>query len=181
MPKPRALVRTLRFPLARERNVCYHYFVICATYNQRSALHSSVRRCLLRWSRYVPAALQRLVPRALALIVVLVLGVLSPLSCVIHCFIQERIAERSALAFFLCGEHAVAVPEDVDLLDRLSIVGSTVDEPLTPRALYELLLLPLTLLISTILLLAAAPQYQSQRTAPATAPPPTPPPRLSCA
>lgn len=171
----------LRFPLVRGRNVCYHFLVIRATNNQWAALHSGVRRRLVHWCRYVPAALQRLLPRALALLVVLVLGVLSPLSCVIHCFIQERIAERSALAFFLCGEHAVAVPDDVDLLDRLSIAGSTADEPLTPRAFYELLAPPLVLLISVVLLRTVLLRQPSPALIPFASSPPTPPPRLSIA
>lgn len=136
---------------------------------------------MLRLRRHVPAALQRLLPRALALIVVLVLGVLSPLSCVIHCYLHDRSVERSALAFFLCGEHAVAVPEDVDLLDRLSIVGTTADEPLTPRAYYELLASPLVLLISVVLLLTVLLRQPSPTLIPFVASPPTPPPRLSIA
>jgi hypothetical protein len=107
--------------------------------------------------------------------------VLSPLSCVIHCFIQERIAERSALAFFLCGEHAVTAPEDVDLLDRLSIAGSTTNEPLTPRAFYESLSPPLVLLISVVLLLTVLLPRTSPALIPFVASPPTPPPRLSIA
>jgi hypothetical protein len=169
----------LRFPLVRERNVCYHFLVMSATDNQWAALHSGIWRRLLRLRRHAPATVQRLLPRAPALIVVLVLGVLSPLSCVIHCYIQDRNAERSALAFFLCGEHTVTVPEDVDLLDRLSIAGSPADEPLSPRAFYELLSPPLVVVISVVLLLTVLLRQPSPTLIPFVAAPPTPPPRLS--
>jgi hypothetical protein len=170
----------LRFPLVSSPNVCYYFLVIHATNNSWAALRFGVCRHLLRLGRHVLARVQHMLPQMLALIVVLVLGVLSPLSCVIHCFIQERIAERSALAFFLCGEHAVAVPEDADLLDRLSIVGSTTDEPLTPRAFYEMLSLPL-LLFSVLVLLTVLIQPLPSTCVPFVGVPPTPPPRLSIA
>lgn len=121
-----------------------------------------------------------MLPQMLALLVVLVLGVLSPLSCVIHCFIQERIAERSALAFFLCGDYTVAVPDDADLLDRLSIANTTMEEPLTPRAFYEMLSLPL-LLFSVLVLLTVLIRQLPFTFVPFVGVPPTPPPRLSIA
>ncbi|MGB9634647.1 MAG: hypothetical protein ACPL8I_15010, partial [Chloroflexaceae bacterium] len=40
--------------------------------------------------------------RTLAVLIAVELGVLSPLNCVIHCLVQRILAERPAIALFLC-------------------------------------------------------------------------------
>lgn len=133
-----------------------------------------LRRALATWT-----------PRLIGLLIALELGLLSPLSCVIHCFIQQLLAERPAIGFFLCGEHGlapVATPADqhVDPFthpapDPSSSPASTI----TPRALYELVTLAFPLLAAVSLLLAVLLLPPAQRLVPQTLPPPSPPPRLS--
>lgn len=139
------------------------YFVSETTHNWRPATLAGLRlRCVVtRWW-----------PHAVALLIALELGLLSPLSCVIHCAVQRMLAERPVLAFFLCGEHGtLAAPATPDIPPGP-----------TPRASYELLQDPLTLLMVTSLLLVAmlAP-CPVQRCRSVTLLPPTPPPRLTYA
>jgi len=134
------------------------YLVSEPTHNWRPAalVGLRLRRVAVRWW-----------PQAVALLIALELGLLSPLSCVIHCAMQRMLAERPALAFFLCGEHGtLAAPATPDIPP-----GST------PRASYELLQYPLMLLMVTSLLVAVLAPCPVQRCRPVTLPPPTPPPR----
>lgn len=129
------------------------------THNWRPATLAGLwlRRLAVRWW-----------PHAVALLIALELGLLSPLSCVIHCAVQGMLAERPALAFFLCGEHGtLAAPATSDIPPGP-----------TPRASYELLQCPLTLLmVTSLLLVAVLAPFPGQRCRPVTLPPPTPPPR----
>lgn len=107
----------------------------------------------------------------LALLVALELGLLSPLSCVVHCFIQQLLAERAPISFFLCGEHAP--PPGSDSADPAPA------SPLMPRALYELITLVTPLLVATGMLVATLAPPPLRRLARPILLPPTPPPRLS--
>jgi hypothetical protein len=141
-----------------------------------AAIWAFLRRALATWT-----------PRLIGLLIALELGLLSPLSCVIHCFVQQLLAERPAIGFFLCGEHSlapVATPADqrVDPFthpapDPSSSPASTI----TPRALYELVALASPLLTVVSLLVAVLLLPSAQRLVAQTLPPPTPPPRLSLA
>lgn len=106
-----------------------------------------------------------------ALLVALELGLLSPLSCVVHCFIQQLLAERAPISFFLCGEHAP--PPSGDSADPAPA------SPLMPRALYELITLVTPLLVAAGMLVATLVPSPLRRPTRLTLPPPTPPPRLS--
>ncbi|NWF79346.1 MAG: hypothetical protein HXY37_04760 [Chloroflexi bacterium] len=115
-------------------------------------------------------------PRLVALLIALELGLLSPLSCVIHCVGQQLLAERPAIAFFLCGEHSqtpAAAP--------LTLFDTSPDpvSQITPRALYEVVALATPLVALVSLLIAVLIALPARRIAPLTLPPPTPPPRLS--
>lgn len=101
-----------------------------------------------------------------ALLVALELGLLSPLSCVVHCFIQQLIAEHAPASFFLCGEHHHAA-------------GHAPASPLMPRALYEIVSLAALLLTLVSLLVAVLTIPRARRLVPQTLAPPTPPPRLA--
>lgn len=118
---------------------------------------SRLRRAATRWW-----------PHAVAVLIALELGLLSPISCVIHCAVQRMLTERPALAFFLCGEHGTLV------------APATSEAPPgpTPRASYELLHHTVTLLMAASLLMAVLAPRPPQRRCPDTLPPPTPPPRL---
>ncbi len=134
------------------------YLVSDTTHNWRQAalVGLRLRRVATRWW-----------PHAVALLIALELGLLSPLSCVIHCAVQRMLAERPALAFFLCGEHGTLA------------AAATPDAPPgpTPRASYELLQCTVTLLTVASLLVALLAPHPVQRRRPVTLPPPTPPPR----
>jgi hypothetical protein len=104
--------------------------------------------------------------RASALLVVLVLAVLSPLSCLVHCAVLDARQHTYGVAFFLC-DHGDLVPQ---------AQPTDLPAPLSPRAVYELVLLALmTLLLvrTTQQLLRPAPVLFH----PWQSPPPTPPPR----
>ncbi|NCC34933.1 MAG: hypothetical protein EOM24_23420 [Chloroflexia bacterium] len=94
----------------------------------------------------------------------------------IHCFVQQLLAERPAIAFFLCGEHA-RVAQDVSAIATGQAEAPTTT--MTPRALYEIvsIIAPLLLLSSLLVTLLILPP--ARRFAPLTISPPTPPPRLS--
>jgi hypothetical protein len=126
-------------------------------------------------------------PRLLALLIALELGLLSPLSCVIHCFVQQLLAERPAIGFFLCGEHGLA-PAATPAEQRTDPFTRSAPDPssspastITPRALYELVTLASPVLAAVSLLLAVLLLPSAQRLVAQTLPPPTPPPRLSLA
>lgn len=129
--------------------------------------------------RRVQRATATWAPRLVALVIALELGLLSPLSCVIHCFVQQLLAERPAIAFFLCGEHsqtpATVLSAHPDAPNTPANPAST----LTPRALYELVSLATPLVTLVSLLVAVLIALPARRLAPLTLPPPTPPPRLS--
>jgi hypothetical protein len=130
-------------------------------------------------------ALATWTPRLIGLLIALELGLLSPLSCVIHCFVQQLLAERPAIGFFLCDEHGpapttapaaqFAVPSPGTTPDPSSSPASTI----TPRALYELVALASPLLTVVSLLVAVLMILPARRLVPQILPPPTPPPRLS--
>ncbi|WP_322487362.1 hypothetical protein [Chloroflexus sp.] len=105
--------------------------------------------------------------RVVALIVVLELGVLSPLGCVLHCLIQQWMDERATPNFFFCDLHLDGtITEDASHLAQVH-----------PRAMYEALpplvvaAVPVVPLILLLALLCPA----FLRVCPL--PPPTPPPR----
>ncbi len=124
-------------------------------------------------------------PRLLALLIALELGLLSPLSCVIHCFVQQLLAEHPAIGFFLCGEHGQA-PAATPAEQRTDPFTRSAPDPssspastITPRALYELVAFASSLLTVVSLLVAVLLFLPARRLVPQTLPPPTPPPRLS--
>jgi hypothetical protein len=131
------------------------------------------------------AILRARTPHLVALLIALELGLLSPLSCVIHCFVQQLLAERPAIGFFLCGEHGqapLATPADyrADPFTRSAPDPSpTPASTITPCALYELVALASPLLTVVSLLVAMLKFLPAPRLVPQILPPPTPPPRLS--
>lgn len=131
---------------------------------------TSVRRAFATWT-----------PRLVALLVALELGLLSPLSCVIHCLVQQVLVERPTTVYFLCGDHGqapaaqLADPAIRADPDPSSTPGSTI----TPRALYELVALASPLFTVVSLLLAVLLLPPARRLVPLALPPLTPPPRLS--
>lgn len=154
-----------------------------------SAIVRVVRESTDRWTHRLIVALVRAAwfnasrtlaawgPRILAILIVVELGLLSPLSCVIHCLVRQILAERHGIVFFLCGEHHEAANA---LSAAPGAAPTNAPEPviqITPRAIYELVALTAPLLILTSLLVARliAPRlYQVTRL---NLPPPTPPPR----
>jgi|YNPBryunderm2012_1023409.scaffolds.fasta_scaffold01680_8 hypothetical protein len=133
---------------------------------------------------FVWRAVARWTPRLLALLVALELGLFSPLSCVIHCIVQQFVAERAATGFFLCGAYGPAPtaalaapfadPSPPIAHDPSSAPAST----FTPRAVYELVALAYPPLIAVSLLIAVLLFRRACRVAGPTLSPPTPPPRL---
>ncbi|OAN49705.1 hypothetical protein A6A03_06500 [Chloroflexus islandicus] len=102
-----------------------------------------------------------------AIVVALELGVLSPLGCVLHCLIQQWMAERATPNFFFCDLHLDGmITEDAVHLARVH-----------PRAMYEALppLVVAAVLVVPLILLLALPCPALLRVCPL--PPPTPPPR----
>lgn len=118
-------------------------------------------------------------PQLIALLIVLELGLLSPLSCVIHCLVQQLLAEPPAIGRFLCPAHGGASSGSLTHAhahtapDSSHPPGSTI----TPRALYELVWVasPLMAMISVLVAVIGAPP--APRLTPPLFPPPTPPPR----
>ncbi|MFQ3661129.1 MAG: hypothetical protein SNJ69_01915 [Chloroflexaceae bacterium] len=114
---------------------------------------------------------QRWLLRTLGLLIVLELGLLTPLTCVFHCFLEAR-AERPAIGWFLCGVHHTSAA---------AVAGADASTPVVPRAFFELLgpsllLLPLAGAPVPALILRATRRHDSL-----PLPPPTPPPRpVSC-
>ncbi|MEF3273007.1 MAG: hypothetical protein K6356_01185 [Chloroflexus sp.] len=106
--------------------------------------------------------------RGLAMLVVLELGILSPMSCVLHCLIQQWMNERVEPHVFLCN----LLPTDHP--DEHSTASTTV---LQPRAVYETLAPPPPVLLAVIpllIVLLTNPRYRIHSYTPR---PPTPPPR----
>ncbi len=118
-----------------------------------------------RWARWAPGVV--------ALLLVLTLGLLSPLSCIIHCAIRQFLAERPAISYFLCGEHGTL---------RASTASTTqLPTAPTPRALYEMLSPPIRVIaLATVLVFAVAARLPLRPRSLALAPP-TPPPRPAVA
>lgn len=124
------------------------------------------------WRRVLPASLYvRWALRAVALIIVINLGLLSPLSCVIHCTIQRLFVEKPAIGLFLCGDHGVTAEQPTPIPETPAVP--------TPRALYELLPVSATLLVLFVHLITTVEGYLHERPWSLNVPPPTPPPRLS--
>lgn len=109
----------------------------------------------------------RWLPRALGLLIALELGLLVPLACVFHCFLEVR-AERPASAWFLCGAHHA---------QAVTSAGADALATISPRAFFELLapapsLLPLAVALALALALRSVQHHASP-----LFPPPIPPPR----
>ncbi|WP_298482257.1 hypothetical protein [uncultured Chloroflexus sp.] len=106
--------------------------------------------------------------RVVAIIVVLELGVLSPLSCVLHCLIQQWMYEQTSPNFFFCD-----LRHDGTITDDAAPIATV-----HPRAVYEALppLWVAVLLVVPLILLLASHHPALLRTSPL--PPPTPPPRM---
>lgn len=140
-------------------------------------------RAAIRWT-FVRGDLALWTPRLLALLVALELGLLSPLSCVIHCIVRQFVAEGPATGFFLCGEYAPALTTTpaVPFADPSPPVApdpsSAPISTFTPRAVYELVSPAFPLLIAVSLLLAVLLFRRACCIASPTLSPPTPPPRL---
>ncbi len=107
----------------------------------------------------------------LAVLVVIELGLLSPLSCVIHCFIHDLMRERNSASIFLCN-----VPSSSTTLDHKLPTSSPI-ETVRPRAVFETLppAQPTALVIIVVILLFLL-SYPSLLLRLSGAPP-TPPPR----
>lgn len=113
----------------------------------------------------------------LALFIAVELGVLSPLNCVIHCLVQRILAERPAIALFLCHHDGRRdAPAGMTESTAPAMAPDAVSN-LAPRALYELLhqIVPLLVIIS--LMMAVLAPRPLQEFPAQTVPPPTPPPR----
>lgn len=140
-------------------------------------------RAVIRWT-FGWRALATWTPRLLALLVALELGLLSPLSCVIHCFVQQLLAERPAIGLFLCGEHSLAsaiapAAPFAGLSPRATPdPTSSPVSTITPRALYEFVVLVSPLLAAVSMLLAMLLLPPTHRLVAQTLSPPNPPPRL---
>lgn len=123
-----------------------------------------------RWSAPPLLALARWAPRLLALIVATTLGLLSPLSCVVHCAIHGRpLGAAQALAHAAGHQHHVEHP-----------AAPGHDEPAAPpapRALYELASLAVALLIGAGLLARGLRVPPPPALTPVSLAPPSPPPR----
>jgi len=107
---------------------------------------------------------------ALTILVVLELALLSPLSCVLHCLIQEWLISQSATNYFLCVLHPGATTDQ-------TATEPTPIETARPRAIYESLpplALALLAIVPLILLVIIIPQ---SRPPTCDLSPPTPPPR----
>ncbi|NWF78790.1 MAG: hypothetical protein HXY37_01940 [Chloroflexi bacterium] len=115
----------------------------------------------------------RWTPRVVALLLGLTLGLLNPLSCVVHCAIRQFLAERPAISYFLCGEHGTL---------RAGTASTT---PLptapTPRALYEMLSPPTRVMTLAAVLVVAVAASSPLRPRSLALAPPTPPPRPAVA
>ena len=116
------------------------------------------------WSRGVA---WRWLPRALGLLIALQLGLLAPLTCVFHCFLESR-AERPAVAWFLCGAHHA---------QAATVAGADVPTTIAPRAWFELLAPTVSLFLLARALVLILGLRAVQYDAPPPFPPPTPPPR----
>ncbi|MGQ9927067.1 MAG: hypothetical protein ACUVS4_09370 [Chloroflexaceae bacterium] len=116
------------------------------------------------WSR---GAARRWLLRTLGLLVALQLGLLVPLTCVFHCFLEAR-AERAASAWFLCGARHT---------EAATIAGSDVPTTIAPRAWFELLAPAVLLFLLAGALILTLSLCSVQPYAPPPFPPPTPPPR----
>lgn len=106
--------------------------------------------------------------RVVAIVVVLELGVLSPLSCVLHCLIQQWMYEQASPNFFFCDLHLDGtITEEASHLTQVH-----------PRAMYEALppLVVAAVLVVPLILLLASHHPALLRVIPL--PPPTPPPRM---
>ncbi len=109
------------------------------------------------------------------MLVALELALLNPLSCVLHCLIQQWQAAHATPAWFLCDLHPATSAES------RGAEPLTASAPMIPRAVYEALP-PVSLALLALLPLAFTLGPIRLRVPLRIAiPPPTPPPRLrSC-
>lgn len=114
-----------------------------------------------------------------ALLIVISLGLFSPLCCVIHSMLHSILTEPPTVGFFLCGPYQPAVATPVNPDERSDTQTPSDDAPLTPRALYELTPFAGPLLIISLLQITNLAPHPFQRLRPLRSAPPTPPPRLS--
>lgn len=112
-------------------------------------------------------------PRAAALLLAITLGLLSPLSCVIHCAILQLFVEPPAISHFLCGEPGA--------MRAVTSPAAHLPAAPTPRALYELLSPPTCVSVPTTVQFTTIAISTFVRPRPVALTPPTPPPRPSFA
>jgi hypothetical protein len=137
--------------------------------------HKSVKNGTIsykgRWFRQLYRLGERGI-HTLAVLVVIELGFLSPLSCVIHCFIHDLLRERNSAGVFLCN-----VPSSSTTLDHELPTSSPI-ETVRPRAVFETLPpAPPTALVIIVVILLFLLSYPSLLPRLSGAPP-TPPPRI---
>lgn len=125
--------------------------------------HSRLSRQVNRYGRWIG--------RLLTIFVVLELGVLSPLSCVLHCLIHDWLRQSATQNFFFCGvypgdEGVQQMPETPAPLAGIQ-----------PRAVYEALPPLLLAILFVVPLITVLPGVRFLMPATYSLPPPTPPPR----
>ncbi|MGB9738249.1 MAG: hypothetical protein C0184_03705 [Chloroflexus aggregans] len=127
--------------------------------------------CHSRLSRQVNSC-GRWIVRFLTILVALELGVLSPLSCVLHCLIHDWLRQDATQNFFLCdvsrGDEGVQPMPDTPA----PLAG------IQPRAVYEMLPPLLLAVLFVVPLITVLPGIRFPLPVTFSLPPPTPPPRL---
>jgi len=136
--------------------------------------HKSVKNSTISYKSRRFRQLYRLGERGihtLAVLVVIELGFLSPLSCVIHCFIHDLLRERNSAGVFLCN-----VPSSSTTLDHELPTSSPI-ETVRPRAVFETLppaqVTALVIIVVILLFHLSSPSLLPRL----SCDPPTPPPR----
>jgi len=136
--------------------------------------HKSVKNGTIsykgRWFRQLYRLGERGI-HALAVLVVIELGLLSPLSCVLHCFFHDLLREHGQNSIFLCdAPSSSAIPEH-------ELPTSSPIETVRPRAVFETLppvqMTALVIIVVILLFHLSSPSLLPRL----SCDPPTPPPR----
>ncbi len=125
--------------------------------------HSRLRRQVNSCGRWIV--------RLLTILVALELGVLSPLSCVLHCLIHDWLRQSATQNFFFCGVYPG--DESVQQMPETPVPLAGIQ----PRAVYEALPPLLLAILFVVLLITVLPGIRFLMPATYSLPPPTPPPR----
>jgi len=137
--------------------------------------HKSVKNSTISYKSRRFRQLYRLGERgihALAVLVVIELGFLSPLSCVLHCFIHDLLRERGQASIFLCD-----APSSSSTIPEHELPTSSPIETVRPRAIFETLppaqMITLVIIVVILLFHLSHPSLLPRL----SCAPPTPPPR----